>query len=61
MYNANLDRTLANRRPKQELRRDLEKWEDERPKRKKNVVEDVVAHEVMCRYPQSAPNTYSFG
>ncbi|RDB24183.1 Postreplication repair E3 ubiquitin-protein ligase rad18 [Hypsizygus marmoreus] len=44
-YNANLDRSQNNRKSKQELKKELKKWEDERSKRKKTTVEDTVAHE----------------
>lgn len=35
IYNANLDRSTANRKTKTELRRDLKSWEDELTKKKK--------------------------
>ncbi|PPQ75450.1 hypothetical protein CVT24_013333 [Panaeolus cyanescens] len=45
MYNANLDRTLSNRKKKSELRRELKKWEEERARKRKVVVGDVVAYQ----------------
>jgi E3 ubiquitin-protein ligase RAD18 len=46
MYNANLDRSLANRKTKAELRRDIKKWEEGMSKKKKPVVEDLVKYQV---------------
>lgn len=46
MYNANLDRSLANRKTKNELRRDVKKWEEEMSRKKKPVVEDLVKYQV---------------
>lgn len=46
MYNANLDRSLANRKIKVELRRDLKKWEEDMSRKKKPVVEDLVKYQV---------------
>lgn len=45
MYNANLDRSLANRKTKNELRRDVKKWEEEMSRKKKPVVEDLVKYQ----------------
>lgn len=47
LYNANLDRSKANRKKKTELRKDLKKWEDELSKRKKVVVPDIRQHQVQ--------------
>jgi E3 ubiquitin-protein ligase RAD18 len=46
LFNANLDRSSRTRKSKSELRKELKKWEEEKTKRKKNLVEDEVAHEV---------------
>jgi len=46
MYNANLDRSLANRKTKIELRRDIKKWEEDMSRKKKPVVEDLVKYQV---------------
>jgi len=45
IYNANLDRSSQNRKSKQELKKELKKWEDEKAKKKKTTVEDTAAHE----------------
>ncbi|KAF9484884.1 hypothetical protein BDN70DRAFT_796760 [Pholiota conissans] len=45
-YNANLDKSLPNRKTKAELKKDLKRWEDERSKKKKTVVSDVVHHQI---------------
>ena len=46
MYNANLDRSLVNRKTKTELRRDLKKWEEDMSRKKKPAVEDLVKYQV---------------
>ena len=46
LYNANLDRSQNNRKVTSDLKRDLKKWEEERPKKKKAVVSDVVGYQV---------------
>jgi E3 ubiquitin-protein ligase RAD18 len=46
LYNANLDRSSPTRKSKHDLRNELKKWENEKVKKKKNVVEDGVAYEV---------------
>ena len=46
LYNSNLDRSLANRKSKAELRKDLKKWEDEMSKKKKTVIHDVREYQV---------------
>ena len=46
LFNANLDRSSRTRKSRLELKKELKKWEEEKTKRKKNVVEDEVAHEV---------------
>ena len=46
LHNSNLDRSLANRKSKAELRKDLKKWEDEMPKKKKTVIHDVLDYQV---------------
>ncbi|KAF5386563.1 hypothetical protein D9615_001906 [Tricholomella constricta] len=45
IYNANLDRSSRNRKTKQELRKELKKWEDEKAKKRRTTVEDNAAHE----------------
>ncbi|KAF8894717.1 hypothetical protein BD779DRAFT_859472 [Infundibulicybe gibba] len=45
LYNANLDRAVAHRKTKGELRKDLKRWEDERNKKSKTVVDDIMAYE----------------
>ena len=47
LFNANLDRSSHTRKSKSELRKELKKWEEEKTKRKKNLVEDEVGHEVI--------------
>jgi len=47
LYNANLDRSKANRKKKTELRKDLKRWEDESSKRKKVVVPNIRQHQVQ--------------
>ena len=47
LYNANLDRSPNNRKTTVELKKDLKKWEEERPKRKKPVVSDVLGYQVL--------------
>ena len=46
LHNSNLDRSLANRKSKVELRKDLKKWEDEMLKKKKTVIHDVLGYQV---------------
>ena len=46
LYNSNLDRSLANRKSKAELRKELKKWEDEMSKKKKAVIFDVKEYQV---------------
>lgn len=46
LYNANLDRSLNNRKTTVELKKDLKRWEEERPKKKKLVVNDVLGYQV---------------
>jgi hypothetical protein len=46
IYNANLDRSSKNRKSKQELIRELKKWEEDKSKKKRATVEDTAAHEV---------------
>jgi E3 ubiquitin-protein ligase RAD18 len=46
LYNANLDRSPNNRKTTVELKKDLKKWEEERPKKKKLVVSDVLGYQV---------------
>lgn len=45
LYNANLDRSV-NRKTTVELKKDLKRWEEERPKKKKPVVSDVLGYQV---------------
>lgn len=53
IYNANLDKSTSMRRSISALRKDLKRWEDDRSKQKKTVVEDVVAHEVRFAFSSS--------
>ena len=46
LYNANLDRSRNNRKTTVELKKDLKRWEEERPKKKKLVVNDVLGYQV---------------
>jgi E3 ubiquitin-protein ligase RAD18 len=46
IYNANLDRSKIHRKIKSELRKELKKWEDDRSRKKKVVVDDTAEHEV---------------
>jgi len=46
LFNANLDRASLHRKSKSELRKELRKWEDDKTKKKRNVVEDGATHEV---------------
>ena len=46
LYNANLDRSPHNRKTIVELKKDLKRWEEERPKKKKLVVNDVLGYQV---------------
>lgn len=46
LYNANLDRSQNNRKVISELKKDLKRWEEERPKKKKAVVSDIVGYQV---------------
>lgn len=45
-YNANLNKSSKYRKSKEELKRELKKWEEEKSKKKKTTVEDAVSHEV---------------
>jgi hypothetical protein len=47
LYNANLDRSPNNRKTIVELKKDLKRWEEERPKKKKPVVSDVLGYQVL--------------
>ena len=48
LYNANLDRSPNNRKTTAELKKDLKRWEEERPPRKKKpVVSDVLGYQVL--------------
>jgi len=49
LCNANLDRSSRTRKSKTELKKELNKWEEEKTKRKKNMVEDEVAHEKIYK------------
>ncbi|KAJ2925213.1 hypothetical protein H1R20_g11894, partial [Candolleomyces eurysporus] len=44
LYNANLDRSVANRKTKAALRAELKKWEETMSKRKKAVIPDAKQH-----------------
>ncbi|KAF9009454.1 hypothetical protein BDQ17DRAFT_1062312 [Cyathus striatus] len=44
IYNANLDRSEANRKTKAELRKELKKWEDD-TRKKKSTVDDVAMYQ----------------
>jgi hypothetical protein len=46
LYNSNLDRSLANRKSKADLRKELKKWEDDMSRKKKVVVRDVLDYQV---------------
>ena len=46
LYNANLDRSPNNRKTIVELKKDLKRWEEERPKKKKLIVNDVLGYQV---------------
>lgn len=46
LYNANLDRSLNNRKTTFELKKDLKRWEEEKPRKKKAVVNDVVGYQI---------------
>ncbi|KAF8911188.1 hypothetical protein CPB84DRAFT_1672006, partial [Gymnopilus junonius] len=46
LFNANLDRSLPNRKTKVELRKELKKWEEERPKKKKHGITDVKGYQI---------------
>lgn len=54
MYNANLDRSLANRTTKTGLRRDLKKWEEDMSRKKKPVVEDLAKYQVRDAHVHNA-------
>ncbi|KAG5354247.1 hypothetical protein C0989_003760 [Termitomyces sp. Mn162] len=43
-YNANLNKSSKYRKSKEELKRELKKWEEEKSKKRKTTVEDTVAH-----------------
>ncbi|KAG6890381.1 hypothetical protein C0992_001772 [Termitomyces sp. T32_za158] len=45
-FNANLNKSSKYRKSKEELKRELKKWEEERSKGKKTAVEDTISHEV---------------
>jgi E3 ubiquitin-protein ligase RAD18 len=47
-YNANLDKSLANRKTKVELRKDLKKWEQEKVKKKRTIITDVKGYQVRA-------------
>ncbi|KAG6811325.1 hypothetical protein H0H92_007989 [Tricholoma furcatifolium] len=49
LYNSNLDKALLHRKSKDDLLKDLKKWEDEKSKRKKTTVQDTAAHEKQHR------------
>jgi E3 ubiquitin-protein ligase RAD18 len=49
LYNANLDRSAANRKTKAALRTELKKWEETISKRKKTVVPDAKQHVVSSK------------
>jgi len=50
LYNANVDRAPEDRRTREQMRRDLRRWEDEtRPPAKKTVVADTTAYQVANR------------
>jgi len=46
LYNANLDRSPTNRKTTVELKKDLKRWEEERPRKKKPVVSDVLGYQI---------------
>ncbi|KIM49499.1 hypothetical protein M413DRAFT_438683 [Hebeloma cylindrosporum] len=46
LYNANLDKSLANRKTKAELRKDLKRWEEERTRKKKTAITDVKGYQI---------------
>jgi len=46
LYNANLDRSPNNRKTTVHLKKDLKRWEEERPKKKKAVVSDVLGYQI---------------
>ncbi|KJA20285.1 hypothetical protein HYPSUDRAFT_827064 [Hypholoma sublateritium FD-334 SS-4] len=46
IFNANLDKSLPNRKTRAELKRDLKKWEDERGKSKKTLVRDTHQYQI---------------
>ena len=49
LYNANLDRSTNNRKTIAELKKDLKRWEEERPRKKKPVVSDVLGYQVLMQ------------
>lgn len=57
LYNANLDKSLANRKTKLELRKDLKKWEDERTRKKKTTITDVKGYQVRVFTEVLSKNT----
>jgi E3 ubiquitin-protein ligase RAD18 len=59
LHNSNLDRSLANRKSKAELRKELKKWEDEMLKKKKAVIRDV--REYQVRWLTSSGVFHLFG
>jgi hypothetical protein len=46
LYNSNLDKSVANRKTKADLKRDLKKWEEDMAKKKKQPVIDAVSYQV---------------
>jgi E3 ubiquitin-protein ligase RAD18 len=46
IFNANLDKSIPNRRTRADLKKDLKKWEEERGKKKKFAVKDSVNYQV---------------
>lgn len=59
LYNANLDKSLANRKTKLELRKDLKRWEDERTRKKKTTITDVKGYQVRALTAVLSKNTDS--
>ncbi|KAF8188361.1 hypothetical protein BJ912DRAFT_851183 [Pholiota molesta] len=46
IFNANLDKSIPNRRTRADLKKDLKKWEEERGKKKKFAVKDSVNYQI---------------
>lgn len=46
LFNANLDKSIPNRKTMADLKKDLKKWEEERGKKKKFVVNDPINYQV---------------